>query len=126
MSEGSSSLSRLWAWRSQHASRLRLRGCSAVGIAPDISGTAHIVNEGRITIGDRFRLSCEPVASHLFADAGGAIAIGDDVSIGHGAGIAARGRIRIGSGSRVGAFFLAMDTDYHVAGDASAVAEIVP
>jgi acetyltransferase-like isoleucine patch superfamily enzyme len=84
------------------------------------------VNEGRITIGDRCQLAGEPVASHLWAQDGGTIEIGDDVRIAHGSGITARGLIRIGSGTRLGAFVLAMDTDYHVAGNPSAAAEIVP
>ncbi|HVJ16536.1 MAG TPA: hypothetical protein VM686_13940 [Polyangiaceae bacterium] len=106
--------------------RLRLRGCDRVGANAQVSGAAHIVNGGRITIGARFALANRPVASHLLAEEDGVIEIGDDVSIGHGSGIAARGLIRIGSGSRIGAFVLAMDTDYHVAGNARAAAAVVP
>ena len=64
--------------------------------------------------------------SHLFAEDGGIIEIADDVSIGHGSGIAARGKIRIGNGCRLGAFVLAMDTDYHVAGQTYGYAEVNP
>jgi len=60
------------------------------------------------------------------AEHGGSIEIGDDVSIGHGSGVAARGSIRIGNGSRFGAFLLAMDTDYHVPGNSQAAAEVNP
>ncbi len=108
------------------ATRLALRACDEVGTGAAVVGNPRIVNEGRITIGERFRMVSEPVMSHLFADDGGVIELGDDVSIGHGTGIAARGRISIGSGSRIGAFVLAMDTDYHVAGDSSRAAEISP
>lgn len=108
------------------ATRLALRACDRVGADAVVIGSPRIVNEGRIAIGARFHMTSEPVLSHLFADAGGVIEIGDDVSIGHGTGIAARGRITIGNGSRIGAFVLAMDTDYHVAGDASRAAEISP
>jgi acetyltransferase-like isoleucine patch superfamily enzyme/acyl carrier protein len=106
--------------------RLRVRACDAIGADARVHGDVRIVNEGRITIGGRFRLSGEPVASHLWAQNGGVIEIGDDVSVGHGSGITARGLIRIGSGTRLGAFVLAMDTDYHVAGDTTAAADIVP
>ncbi len=108
------------------AARLALRACDSVGEGALVVGSPRIVNEGRISVGARFRMVSEPVMSHLFADAGGVIEIGDDVGIGHGTGIAARGRISIGSGSRIGAFVLAMDTDYHVAGDSSRAAEISP
>ncbi len=108
------------------AARLALRACDRVGEGAVVVGSPRIVNDGRISIGERFRMASEPVMSHLFADAGGVIEIGDDVGIGHGTGIAARGRISIGNGSHIGAFVLAMDTDYHVAGDASRAAEISP
>jgi len=108
------------------AARLALRACDRVGPGARVFGRPRIVNDGRIVIGARFRMAAEPVLSHLFADAGGVIEIGDDVSVGHGTGIAARGRIRIGQGTRIGAFVLAMDTDYHVAGDVSRAAEIHP
>jgi maltose O-acetyltransferase len=120
------SFSQLRLWRRRYASRLYLRACSVVGADAEVSGSPRITNHGQIRIGRRFRLSCQPIASQLSTDSGGLIEIGDDVSIGHGTGISARGRIRIGDGSRLGAFVLAMDTDYHVAGDADAVAEVVP
>jgi len=112
--------------RRRYESRLHLRACSVVGADAQVSGSPRITNQGQIRIGRRFRLSCQPVASQLSTDPGGLIEIGDDVSIGHGTGISARGYIRIGDGSRLGAFVLAMDTDYHVAGDADAIAEVVP
>jgi acetyltransferase-like isoleucine patch superfamily enzyme len=107
---------------------LALFGCDRVGSGALVVGHPKIVNEGRISIGDGFHFTSEPVTAHLFAERGGIIEIGNDVSIGHGSGIAARGRIRIGNGSRLGAFVLAMDTDYHVAGDTTATkeAEITP
>jgi acetyltransferase-like isoleucine patch superfamily enzyme len=108
------------------AARLCLRACDHAGEGARVIGRPRIVNDGRISIGKRFLMSSDPVMSHLFADSGGVIEIGDDVSIGHGTGIAARGCIRIGNGSRIGAFVLAMDTDYHVAGDASRTANISP
>jgi acetyltransferase-like isoleucine patch superfamily enzyme/acyl carrier protein len=106
-------------------SRYELRGCDEVGADAEVAGHVKVINHGRIQIGKGLRLASQPVPSHFIAD-GGVIEIGDDVHIGHGSGITARGRVRIGSGSRLGAFVLAMDTDYHVAGDASAEADVVP
>ncbi len=107
-------------------SRVLLRKCDRVGADVTVRGRPVIVNEGRITIGDRFHISAHPVMSNLSAQRGGSIKIGDDVRIAHGSSISAMGSITIGDGSRLGAFVLAMDTDYHVAGDASAKASISP
>jgi acetyltransferase-like isoleucine patch superfamily enzyme len=119
-------LSRLIQLKRSLQARYSLSKCDYVGSDARAFGELRVVNEGRITIGDRFRIAGEPVPSHLSAQAGGTIEIGDDVKIGHGSGITAKGLIRIGSGTRLGAFVLAMDTDYHVAGDANATAEIAP
>jgi acetyltransferase-like isoleucine patch superfamily enzyme/acyl carrier protein len=108
-----------------YGARLKLRNCNSVGPDAHVRGQVRIANRGKISIGARFRLCSEPVRAHLLAE-GGEIDIGDDVSIGHGSGIASSGRIRIGSGSRLGAFVLAMDTDYHVAGNINAKGDIVP
>jgi maltose O-acetyltransferase len=106
--------------------RYDLGKCDHVGQDPRVTGSLRIKNEGRIIIGDRLRVLGEPIPAHLWAQGGGHIEIGDDVTLGQGSGITARGLIRIGPGTRLGAMVLAMDSDYHVAGDASAAAEIVP
>jgi acyl carrier protein len=49
----------------------------------------------------------------------GTLQIGDDVTIGHGAAIAAFAQVTIGSGTRIAPFVIIMDTDFHVAGDRS-------
>ncbi len=108
------------------ATRFLLRACDDVGAGALLRGRPRIINQGQIRLGVRFRFSSEPVMSHLLAERGGVIEIGDDVSIGHGSGIAARRRIRIGNGARLGAFLLVMDTDYHVPGDSKAEAEVNP
>lgn len=119
-------LSRLLQLKRALEARYSLSKCDFVGADAQVTGVLRVVNEGRITIGRGLRIAGEPVPSHLSAQAGGTIEIGDDVKIGHGSGLTAKGLIRIGSGTRLGAFVLAMDTDYHVAGDANATAEIAP
>jgi acetyltransferase-like isoleucine patch superfamily enzyme/acyl carrier protein len=106
------------------SARVLLRKCDRVGQGAQVRGVPRITNGGRIEIGERFRFSSQPVMSHFLVERGGLISIGDDVSIGHGTGIAARGSISIGDGARIGAFVLAMDTDYHVAGDTTALADV--
>jgi acetyltransferase-like isoleucine patch superfamily enzyme len=98
-----------------------LRGCERVGDTPVLHGRPTIEYAGgRVLIGDRFRLSSRPVASHLAAGPGAVLDIGSDVSIGHGAAIAAFERVQIGTGTHIGPFVIVMDTNFHGAsGDQS-------
>lgn len=105
---------------------LWLRRCDAVGRGAALVGRPWIENRGRLVIGDRLRLSSVPVQSHLVVAPGGALEIGDDVSIGHGAAVAAHASIRIGAGSRIGPFVAVADTDFHVAGQREARPESSP
>ena len=71
-------------------SALWLRACDHVGDEPRLHGRPTVMaSGGRILIGDRFRLASRPVPSHLVAGPGGVLEIGDDVSIAHGAAVAA-------------------------------------
>jgi acetyltransferase-like isoleucine patch superfamily enzyme len=98
-----------------------LRRCDKVGRGARLAGRPTIFDHGgRIQIGDRFNLSSRPVGSHLVAGTGGALEIGNDVWIGHGAAIAAFESIRIGDGTQIGPFAVIMDTNFHGAsGDQS-------
>jgi acetyltransferase-like isoleucine patch superfamily enzyme len=77
--------------------------------------------QGRIRIGDDFRLASQPVASHLVAGVGAVLEIGHAVSIGHGAAIAAFEHVQIGDGTRIGPFVVIMDTNFHGAPGEQAV-----
>jgi acetyltransferase-like isoleucine patch superfamily enzyme len=92
-----------------------------VGSCPYLRGRPSILSHGgRIEIGDRFQLASHPVPSHLATGPGALIEIGDDVWIGHGAGIAAFERVKIGHGTQIGPFVIIMDTNFHGApGDQS-------
>jgi acetyltransferase-like isoleucine patch superfamily enzyme len=82
---------------------------------------------GRILIGDRFRLASRPVCSHLVAGPLAVLEIGHDVSIGHGAAVAAFERVQIGRGTCIGPFVVIMDTNFHgAAGDLSVRHECRP
>ena len=107
-------------WLERTRTDRALRDCDEVGDDPALDGFPTIMNRGRITLGARFRLSSHPVPSHLDVHEGAELTIGDDVSIAHGAAIAAQTRIVIGDGTRVGPFAVVMDTDFHVAGAAGA------
>jgi len=98
-----------------------LRACERVGHDPRLLGRPTVSPlGGRIRIGDRFRLASRPVTSHLTTGPAGELEIGHDVSIAHGAAIAAFQRIEIGHGTRIGPFVIIMDTNFHgAAGDQS-------
>lgn len=103
-----------------------LRACDFVGRDVQVKSRPFVVNKGRLSVGDRFYISSDPVRSHLVTESHGSIEIGDDVSIESGAGVASSERIRIGSGTQIGAFALIMDCDYHVVGDTDAVPATAP
>ena len=107
-------------WEAVHARRW-LRPCASVGEEPYLAGKPTIeVYGGQVRVGNRFRLASRPVTSHLTAGPGAVLHIGNDVSIGCGAAIAAFQHVRIGDGTRVGPFVIIMDTNFHGAsGDQS-------
>jgi acetyltransferase-like isoleucine patch superfamily enzyme len=84
------------------------------------------VNLGTLIIGDDVELSSRPVQSHLVVGRGAELRIGNGVRIGTGAGLATERQIVVGDGSTLGAFCLLMDSDYHVAGNASVAPEPKP
>lgn len=89
---------------------------NTVGSGARVDGVPTVTNGGRMEIGARFRFASSPVASHMVTGPSGALLIGDDVSIGHGAAIAAYGEVKIGDGSSVGPYVIIMDTDFHELG----------
>lgn len=107
-------------WNAARARRW-LRTCARVGEEPYLAGKPTIYADGgQLRIGNRLRLASRPVASHLVAGPGAVLHIGNDVSIGYGAAIAAFQHVHIGDGTRVGPFVIIMDTNFHGApGDQS-------
>jgi acetyltransferase-like isoleucine patch superfamily enzyme len=100
--------------------RYWLHACDQLGARPHLDGRPTInTSSGRIRIGDRFRLSSRPVPSHLVAGPSGVLEIGHDVSIAHGAAVAAFEDVRIGDGTRIGPFVVIMDTNFHDVGNQS-------
>jgi acetyltransferase-like isoleucine patch superfamily enzyme/acyl carrier protein len=106
-------MSALSRWKQRGRTRRFARACASLGVDPVITGTPTVeaFNSGRIEVGDRFALASEPVPSHMIAT--GRLRIGNDVRIGHGAAIAATVDVSIGDRTKIGAFFLLMDTDFH-------------
>jgi len=111
---------RLRAALSRAGSALALRRCDRVGRGARLAGRPYVENLGRIVIGDGLRLGSRPVASHLVTGPRGALEIGDGVTVGYGAAIAAHAHVRIEDGVWIGPFAMIMDTDFHEVGDRSA------
>jgi maltose O-acetyltransferase len=103
-----------------------LRGCERVGADPVLEGRPTIGSAGRILIGDRFHLQSVPAPSHIATGDEGIVEIGDDVWIGHGAGISSTARVSIASGTHIGPFAFILDTDFHVIGDRTGKADATP
>jgi len=100
----------------ERRSRACLRACNEVGAHPRVEGWPTIVNGGTMRIGRSFRLASRPAPSHLTTGPGAFLEIGDDVSIGHGAGVAVFAGLRIGAGTLIAPFAAIMDTDFHIVG----------
>lgn len=119
-------LRRLHTLASEGLARLALHGVDHLGARPHVSGVPFIENLGKITIGDDLDLASGPVRSHLVTGVHGVLAIGDHVTIGPGAAIAADLRVEIGEGAHLGPMVMLLDSDYHVAGDKDAPPEAAP
>jgi acetyltransferase-like isoleucine patch superfamily enzyme len=96
---------------------LWLRKCTRVGVKPRTYGRPHIENHGRITIGDRVRLSSAWAPLELVTGPGGVIEISDGVFINYGTLISARRRVRIGADVMIGNYAIIADTDIPGIGD---------
>lgn len=112
-------------WVESRKTSYWLRRCR-VGRSPRLVGRPLIVAAGTIEIGDDFELRSLPIRSHLVAQKGSTLRIGNGVHIGAGAAVSCDIRIDIGDGTSIGAFGMIMDSDFHVAGNLGAIAEPKP
>jgi acetyltransferase-like isoleucine patch superfamily enzyme len=97
--------------------RVLLHRADALGASPSVRGHTRVENLGTMKIGQRFRLQSFPEESHLVTGPHGALVIGDDVSIGSGAAIAAEELVRIGDRVSIGDVVMIMDTNFHGSDD---------
>jgi acetyltransferase-like isoleucine patch superfamily enzyme len=103
-----------------------LRSIDRVGTGARLKNRPYLANHGRISIGDDFFLSSEPVQSHIEALPGATIDIGDRVFISYGAAIASQREIRIGNDTKLGPFVVIMDNDFHLPGNRDASGDVAP
>jgi acetyltransferase-like isoleucine patch superfamily enzyme len=91
-----------------------MRACDRVGADLRLHSRPSVTSDGgAIRVGARCLLSSSPVTSHFVAGPDAVLEIGDDVSVAHGAAVAAFERVQIGSGTRIGPFVIIMDTNFH-------------
>jgi acetyltransferase-like isoleucine patch superfamily enzyme len=112
----------LGRWQCNHW----LRSVDRVGSRARLKGRPYLPNHGRISIGDDFFLSSEPVQSHIEALPGATIEIGDRVFISYGAAITSQREVRIGNDTKIGPFVVIMDNDFHRAGNRDASGDVAP
>jgi acetyltransferase-like isoleucine patch superfamily enzyme/acyl carrier protein len=105
---------------------MRLAACTRVGARPEVDAAPFIVCNGEITVGDDFVLRSRPVQSHIVANTGARICIGNRVTIAAGAALSSHKLIEIGDDATLGAFCMIMDSDFHVAGNSEAAPEPKP
>jgi len=103
-----------------------MRGVDRFGPRPSLKGKPTIMNHGRITIGEDFCFSSDPIQSHIAAINGGTVRIGDRVHISYGAAIAALDKVDIGDDTRIGPFVQIMDSDFHRPGNRDAPGDTGP
>jgi acetyltransferase-like isoleucine patch superfamily enzyme len=115
-------MSLLARWRCQRW----LRSVTRVGTGARLNRRPYLPNQGRISIGDDFLLSSQPVQSHIEVLPGALIDIGDRVFISYGAAISAQREIRIGNDVKIGPFVVIMDSDFHRPGNRDASGDVAP
>jgi acetyltransferase-like isoleucine patch superfamily enzyme/acyl carrier protein len=106
-------------WLDRARSRFWLRVCDRVGTRARVLGRPHVINSGELLIGDDFELRSQPTVSHLIVGDGASLRIGNQVRISAGAAVSCLGKIEIEDDVSIGAFCMLMDSDFHVAGDAT-------
>lgn len=119
-------LARLWARRGQLAkigpalnARRHLRNATQCGRRVTLRGRPHIVNEGRMTIGERVRLDSTVATLELVALAGGHLEIGNNVFINFGSSLVSSAHVKIGDDCLIGTHVSIMDCDFHRVEDKS-------
>jgi acetyltransferase-like isoleucine patch superfamily enzyme len=92
--------------------RVRLRPCTSVGARARTFGKRpDIRNDGTLHIGDDFAMSSAFGTVQLATAKGATLEIGKDVSVNYGTSVSARGRVRIGDGSKIGPYCVISDSE---------------
>jgi acetyltransferase-like isoleucine patch superfamily enzyme len=121
--ESSSSLGKLWASRDKILpvlnARWHLRRATAVGQRVTLRGRPSIVNDGRMTFGERVRLVSTIATLELVTLPEGHLEIGNNVFINYGSSLVASNHVKIGDDCLIGTHVTVMDCDFHRVEDKS-------
>jgi maltose O-acetyltransferase len=93
--------------------RWRLRGATSRGPRVTLRGRPKVVNQGRMTFGDRVRLDSTVATLELVALPGGHLEIGDNVFVNYGSSLVSSAHVRVGDGCLIGTHVMVMDCDFH-------------
>jgi tetrahydrodipicolinate N-acetyltransferase len=93
--------------------RLQLRGAELRGRRITLRGRAHIVNDGRMSFGDRVRLDSTLATLELVTLPDAVLEVGNNVFINFGSSIVAASSISIGDDCLIGTHVMVMDCDFH-------------
>lgn len=93
--------------------RVRLRRATSLGRRVQLRGRPAVVNEGRMTIGDRVRLVSTVATLELVALPTGHLEIGDNVFVNYGTSLVSSAHLKIGNDCLIGTHVTVMDCDFH-------------
>jgi acetyltransferase-like isoleucine patch superfamily enzyme len=94
--------------------RWYLRHADSVGARVRMYGhRPRVVNQGRMVIGERARLSSTTAALELASGPGGLLEIGKSVFINYGTSISASRLVRIGDDTQIGTHCMLIDNAFH-------------
>jgi len=93
--------------------RWHLRRATLRGQRVTLRGRPRVVNQGRLTVGDRVRLDSTVATLELAVLPGGHLEIGDNVFINYGSSLVSSAHVRVGDGCLIGTHVMVMDCDFH-------------
>ncbi len=93
--------------------RLRLRRATRLGKRITLRGRPKVVNQGRMTFGERVRLDSTVATLELVTLPGGHLEIGNNVFINYGTSLVASTHVKIGNDCLIGTHVMVMDCDFH-------------
>jgi acetyltransferase-like isoleucine patch superfamily enzyme/acyl carrier protein len=95
---------------------------SSCGVGLQVRGRPIVRNAGRLVVGNDVVISASPAVTHLVAERGGTLRIGDRVEVGHGGAISCHHEVVVGDDVVIAPFVAIMDFDFHGVGGAAAPA----
>jgi maltose O-acetyltransferase len=93
--------------------RWHLRHATSRGSRITLVGHPKVVNQGRMTFGERVRLDSTVAKMELVALPGGHLDIGNNVFINYGSSLVSSKHVKVGDDCLIGTHVMVMDTDFH-------------